>query len=136
MACALSEAAIYADAMSETTEAAATELGPKQAAEMIAQVDAQLIDVRQDSEWEAGRIAGARHIPLDTLPTRSGEIARDQPVIFQCRSGARSAMATQAFRASGFEAYNLAGGLEAWVGEGLEIEPAGGTIAQPLHDNS
>ncbi len=57
-------------------------------------------------------------------------------MIFQCRSGARSAMATDAFRASGVEAFNLEGGLEAWVEKGLEIEPDDGTVALPRPDNS
>lgn len=113
-----------------------TELSPERVAEMLAAGEAQLVDVRQDFEWEAGRIAGARHIPLDTLPSRAGEVDRERPVIFGCRSGARSAMATEAFRASGFDAYNLAGGLESWVESGLEIEPEGGEVALPRPDNS
>lgn len=130
-------AAIYARDMSEdATGTESTELTPERAAEMLESGDAQLVDVRQDFEWEAGRIAGAKHIPLDALPARAEEVDRDKPVIFQCRSGARSAMATQAFRASGIEAYNLAGGLEAWVEDGLTIEPADGSVAQPLPDNN
>jgi rhodanese-related sulfurtransferase len=122
--------------MSEETTAESTELGPERAAEMIESGDAQLVDVRQDFEWDAGRIAGAIHIPLDALPGRASEIDRDRPVIFQCRTGARSSMATDAFRASGIEAYNLAGGLEAWVEKGLELEPDDGTVALPRPDNS
>jgi rhodanese-related sulfurtransferase len=122
--------------MSEETTAESTELAPERAAEMIGSGEAQLVDVRQAFEWEAGRIAGAVHIPLDALPARASEIDRERPVIFACRSGARSAMATDAFRASGIEAFNLAGGLEAWVEKGLEIEPAHGDVALPRPDNS
>ena len=111
-------------------------LEPQRAAEMLRSDDAQLIDVRQDFEWEAGRIAGAAHIPLDTLPSRAEEIDRDRPVIFGCRTGARSRMATDALRASGYDAYNLEGGLEAWVESGLEIEPADGRVASARPDNS
>jgi rhodanese-related sulfurtransferase len=123
-------------AMSEEATTESTALSPEQAAEMLSSGEAQLVDVRQDFEWEAGRIAGAVHIPLDALPARAGEIDRERPVIFQCRSGARSAMATDAFRASGIEAFNLEGGLEAWVEKGLEIEPADGNVALPRPDNS
>jgi len=122
--------------MSEETTAESTELTPERAAEMIESGDAQLVDVRQDFEWEAGRIPGAVHIPLETLPGRSAEIDRERPVIFACRSGARSAMATDAFRASGIEAYNLGGGLEAWVEQGQPIEPQDGGVALPRPDNS
>ena len=41
-------------------------------------------------------------------------------------------MASGAFRAAGFEAYNLDGGLLAWVEGGLPIEPEDGSVAQPL----
>lgn len=122
--------------MSEETTAESTELSPERTAEMIESGDAQLVDVRQDFEWEAGRIHGALHIPLDALPARASEIDRDRPVIFGCRTGARSAMATDAFRASGIEAYNLAGGLEAWIEQGLDIEPEDGTVALPRPDNT
>ena len=122
--------------MSEETTAESTELAPDRAAEMIESGEAQLVDVRQDFEWEAGRIAGAVHIPLDALPSRASEIDRERPVIFACRSGARSAMATDAFRASGIEAYNLVGGLEAWVEQGHPIEPDDGSVALPRPDNS
>ena len=122
--------------MSEEAATESTVLSPEQAAEMFEAGEAQLVDVRQDFEWEAGRIPGAIHIPLETLPSRAGEIDRERPVIFQCRSGARSAMATDAFRASGVEAFNLEGGLEAWVEKGLEIEPDDGTVALPRADNS
>lgn len=121
--------------MSDET-AEQTELSPERAAEMIATGDVQLVDVRQDFEWEAGRIAGAIHIPLDVLPERAEAIDRDRPVIFACRSGARSAMAAAAFRASGIEAFNLTGGLEAWVEGGLEIEPADGEVASARPDNT
>jgi hydroxyacylglutathione hydrolase len=71
------------------------------AAAMLESGGVQIVDVRGVDEWEAGRITGATHIPLEALPERSGEVARDRPVIFQCRSGVRSAMAAEVMRASG-----------------------------------
>jgi rhodanese-related sulfurtransferase len=50
-------------------------------------------------------------------------------VIFQCRMGRRSALATEAFLASGYDAYNLRGGLLAWAEEGLPLEPESGEVA-------
>jgi rhodanese-related sulfurtransferase len=43
--------------------------------------------------------------------------------------GTRSALATEAFRAVGFDAYNMRGGIEAWAGAGLPLEPEGGHVA-------
>ena len=50
-------------------------------------------------------------------------------MIFQCRVGWRSAMATEAFADSGYDAYNLVGGITAWVEAGLPIEPEDGEVA-------
>jgi rhodanese-related sulfurtransferase len=102
---------------------------PQQVAELIDRGAIQLIDVRESYEYEEGRIAGARHIPRGELAAQAQTIDRDRAVVFYCRSGARSAMATEAFRGAGFDAYNLAGGLLAWDAAGLPLEPAGGYVA-------
>ena len=105
------------------------ELSPRQVAALIEEGDVQLIDVREPYEHEAGRIADDVHIELDQLPAKSGSLDRDRPVVFYCRTGSRSALATQAFSASGFDAHNLSGGLQDWVAAGLPIEPADGRVA-------
>jgi rhodanese-related sulfurtransferase len=105
------------------------ELSPRQVAELIGDGGAQLVDVREPYEHEAGRIAGDVHIELDELGAAAGSIDRDRPVVFYCRSGSRSALAARAFGASGYSAHNLTGGLEAWVEAGLPIDPAGGRVA-------
>lgn len=91
--------------------------------------EVELIDVREPHEWEAGRIAGARHIRLATLSDEAESIGRERPVVFYCRVGARSDLAAQAFRASGWDARNMEGGLVAWTGAGLPLEPEDGTVA-------
>jgi rhodanese-related sulfurtransferase len=105
------------------------EITPQQAAELVRE-GAQLVDVRQDDEYDAGRIAGSLHIELDRLPSEAAAIDRDRQVVFYCRSGSRSALATQAFRAAGYQAHNLTGGLLAWKERGLPLEPPGGTVAR------
>ncbi len=50
-------------------------------------------------------------------------------MLFYCRSGNRSAMAADAFRQAGYEAHNLAGGIEAWVADSRPLEPEGGEVA-------
>src|SRR5204863_707094 len=81
-----------------------------------------LVDVRTADERAQTRIAGDRHIPLDELTERAGELAGEAVVVFYCRVGNRSALAAEAFRASGLEAHHLAGGIEDWEAEGLPIE--------------
>jgi rhodanese-related sulfurtransferase len=105
------------------------DLTPEQAAELAGRGDVRLVDVRETYEWDEGRIAGARHVEMDQLSEQAESLSGDPPVVFYCRTGARSAVAAQAFRASGLEAYNLAGGLVAWVERGLPLEPEDGQVA-------
>jgi rhodanese-related sulfurtransferase len=107
-----------------------TDITPQRAAE-LAGSGAELIDVRRPYEWDAGRIAGARHLELNDLANNAESIPRDRPVIFYCRSGSRSALAASAFRQAGWDAYNMEGGLQEWVDQGLELEPTDGDVAQP-----
>jgi rhodanese-related sulfurtransferase len=102
---------------------------PNDVAGLLARDEIQLIDVRETDEYEAGRIAGARHIPLARLPAEAADLDQGRPIVFYCRSGSRSAMAAHAFRGAGYDAHNLAGGLLDWVAAGLPIEPAGGYVA-------
>jgi rhodanese-related sulfurtransferase len=107
----------------------AEEMSPQQADELLREGDAQLVDVREPYEHEAGRIRDSLHIELQQLPSEAGSLDRGRPILFYCRSGSRSALAADAFAASGFDARNLDGGLEAWVAAGLPIEPDGGRVA-------
>jgi rhodanese-related sulfurtransferase len=102
---------------------------PRQVAELLEAGEIQLIDVRQPEEHEAGCIAGDRFIELAQLGDHVGAIDRERPVVFYCRSGARSAMATEAFRGAGFDAHNMVGGLLEWHAAGLPLEPADGYVA-------
>ena len=60
-------------------------------AELQREGEIQLIDVREDYEYDAGRIAGARHVALGEVAAQAETIERDIPVIFYCRVGGRSA---------------------------------------------
>jgi rhodanese-related sulfurtransferase len=93
----------------------------EQAAEALADGSAEVIDVREQYEWDAGHIEGVRHIVLGSLQGAADSIDRDRHVIFQCKSGARSTMAAQAFRSAGYRAFNLDGGIDQWVAEGRPI---------------
>ena len=103
---------------------------PQQVAELIARgEDVQLIDVRQPEEHDAGRIPGGRLVVLSELAAAVDTIDRDRPVVLYCRSGSRSAMASEAFRDAGFDAHNMLGGLLDWHAAGLPLEPADGYVA-------
>jgi rhodanese-related sulfurtransferase len=102
---------------------------PQQVAELHANGEIQLIDVRLRYEHEAGRIADSPLIELSELSGRAQEIDPERPVVFYCRTGSRSAMATQAFRAAGYDAHNMAGGLVEWQAAGLPLEPDDGYVS-------
>jgi rhodanese-related sulfurtransferase len=76
---------------------------------------AWLLDVREDDEWAAGHAPGATHIPLGDLGTRATEVPRDTTIYVICRSGGRSARATLALVGSGWDAVNVAGGMQDWA---------------------
>ena len=115
----------------EAVESGPYALEPAAAGELI-EAGATLIDVRRDYEFAAGHLEGASNIELNELPAHADEIPRERPVIFYCRSGNRSSMAVDAFREAGYEAHNLAGGIEAWNADGRPLEPADGEVAVPL----
>jgi hydroxyacylglutathione hydrolase/adenylyltransferase/sulfurtransferase len=105
------------------------EISPKDVDDRRRAGGIQLVDVREPYEWEAGRIAGARHIELQSVAAQAPTIDRERPVVFYCRVGARSAMAAGAFRRAGYDAYSMAGGIEAWADKGLPLEPEDGEVA-------
>jgi len=96
---------------------------------MASESDLQVIDVREPHEREAGHIGGTRHVELNRLTAEAASIDRDRPVVFYCRVGARSGMAAEAFRAGGYEAYSLEGGLVRWADQDRPLSPEGGSVA-------
>ena len=101
---------------------------PQQVSELLNRGGVQVIDVRMEHEHEGGHIAGTRLIELSDLSSAADTIDKDAPVIFYCRSGSRSAMATEAFTQAGFDAHNMEGGMIAWEAAGLPMEPADGFV--------
>jgi rhodanese-related sulfurtransferase len=108
-----------------------SDYSPTDVSRLLADGAIQLVDVRALHEHEAGHIAGTRLIELSELSARAGEIDRERPVVFYCRSGGRSAMATEAFAQAGYDAHNMSGGMLAWDAAGLPIDPDGGHVAEP-----
>jgi rhodanese-related sulfurtransferase len=117
--------------MTAGDEPSAIEIEPARVAEWLAEDPAmQLVDVREGYERAAGHIEGSRHIELNQLTSQAATLAADRPVVFYCRVGSRSLMAAQAFRASGFQARSMSGGLLRWAQEGRPLSPEGGHVAE------
>jgi len=83
--------------------------------------DFQLIDVREDFEYEMSNLGGEL-IPLGGIMIEANKIDKNKPVIIMCRSGKRSAAAIMQLEQQGFtNLYNLQGGILAWA---EEIDPS------------
>ncbi|WP_295721827.1 rhodanese-like domain-containing protein [Mucilaginibacter sp.] len=82
--------------------------------------DFQLIDVREDFEYETSNLGG-QLIPLGGILIEAEKIRKDKPVVVMCRSGKRSAAAIMQLEQRGFtNLSNLSGGILAWA---AEIDP-------------
>lgn len=104
---------------------AGREVSALEAVQLINRKDALVVDVRDTGEYEAGHVAGARHVPEKQLTERLRELEkfRERPIIVTCRSGTRSQVAVQVLRRNGFnEAVNLRGGIGAWEQAGMPLE--------------
>lgn len=89
------------------------QVSAEQAAEKLARW--LVLDVRTHSEWNAGHIAGARHIMLGDLPARLAEVPRDPATLIVCGSGYRSSIAASLLQRNGFRNLaSMAGGMTAW----------------------
>jgi len=103
------------------------EITPREANERVVAGEAVLVDVREESEWEAGRIPGSIHVPLGELRSRrSIGVPEGEEIVLVCRSGARSAFAATMLSSDGRGATNLKGGVKAWIREGLPFEGSAG----------
>ncbi|MBX2845970.1 MAG: rhodanese-like domain-containing protein [Saprospiraceae bacterium] len=88
---------------------------------MDAQSDFQLIDVREEYEYEEANIGGEL-IPMGHVMEHIDKFAKDKQVIVHCRSGKRSANVVLLLEKQGFDnLYNLEGGIKAWA---AEIDPS------------
>jgi rhodanese-related sulfurtransferase len=100
-----------------------TKISPERAKSLIEQ-GAVLVDVRESEERAREHLPAARHLPLSKLNQTELSVEAGQPILFHCRSGARtSANAAQlsAKLGEGCEAYIVEGGLDALKRVGVPI---------------
>jgi rhodanese-related sulfurtransferase len=92
-----------------------------EAAALLADGSASVIDVRQPEEYVEGHVPGAPLIPLGEVGERIAEVPSDGPLLVICRSGARSNKAAEHLRAQGIDARNVVGGTMAWIDAGHRV---------------
>jgi rhodanese-related sulfurtransferase len=99
------------------------EISPAEAAALLGQGKARLIDVREPWEFETAHIDGSLLMPMGEVPNRAHqELDPDEELIVLCHHGVRSMNVTVWLRNQGFEqAQSLRGGIDAWS---AEVDPA------------
>lgn len=97
-------------------------LGVTELAERLARGEqVQLIDVREQHEWDIARIPGARLVPLGTLEKHLATLDRTRDVVLYCKTGVRSRRAAKLLLTHGIpRPVNLTGGIAAWS---REVDP-------------
>ena len=95
-----------------------------QATQLINSKLAQIVDIRDSTEFARGSLPNARNIPLTELTRRATkELKKDRPVIVLCNAGNIAGRAAAQLRAAGLaEFYVLAGGINAWREAGLPLK--------------
>lgn len=82
----------------------------------------RLIDVRSAAEVIQGALLNAEHMAMHTVPLKVRELERDRPIVFYCRTGARSAQVCYFLKQQGIDnAINLRGGIVDWARNGYEV---------------
>jgi molybdopterin/thiamine biosynthesis adenylyltransferase/rhodanese-related sulfurtransferase len=82
------------------------------------------VDIREVDEWQQGHLPGAVHVPRGNLESRIERVApeKDRPVVLYCAVGNRSAFGAKTLGELGYSnVHSLAGGIEDWKRDGLEI---------------
>jgi rhodanese-related sulfurtransferase len=109
--------------ISPAAEPAIAPVSIEQAEKQLAE-GAQLLDVRTKEEWNEGHLEGATLVTVTEegfLEKAKSELDAKKPVLVYCRSGARSAKATEQLRAAGFTVHDLKGGITAWKDAGKPL---------------
>jgi rhodanese-related sulfurtransferase len=86
----------------------------EEAARRFESGEALLLDVREPSELAVAAIEGALHVPMRQVPARAKDIPKDRPVLVLCHHGGRSQVVADWLASQGFQAENVAGGIDAW----------------------
>ena len=100
------------------------EVDPKEAARLVAEEGARLVDVREQNEWDQVHVPGAKLLPLSEYQTDTTMLAPARKTVFYCALGVRSVTAAEFYEGTwpGAETYSVSGGIVAWQAAGLPLE--------------
>jgi len=117
--------AIISGCLSSTTtseKAKYVDVSIQQAKEMIDRGEVFILDVRTQEEYNEGHISGSTLIPVQELEARLNELPRNKKILVYCRSGNRSATASEILIKNGFtQIFNMKGGITEWKNAGYDV---------------
>ena len=93
-----------------------------EAAQLVKDAQAVLLDVREPDEWRTVRAPEALHIPMRQLSISTDQLPSTGLIACICHVGHRSAVVAEALVGAGYNAVNVAGGMDAWQAAGLPVE--------------
>ncbi len=91
---------------------------PSQLDAFLAQPDTELIDIREQGEWDAGHILGARHIPMGALRADPEQLEKGRRYVICCGVGKRAHTVCRFLTQHGYDVWNLSGG---WNGYCMDV---------------
>lgn len=99
------------------------QLDPRSANAQLDAGDLQLLDVRNQDEWDGGHVAGAHNIPVGPLVRGDNGLDKNRPVAVMCAAGYRSSLGASALKKDRYSTViNVVGGMDAWRAAGLPVE--------------
>ena len=101
------------------------QIEPESAYELLASGEVDIVDVREQSEWDHGHIEGAKLMPLSELSWRWRELDPARRIVCVCHVGERSLYAASLLKQAGIDASNMEGGMVYWEQRKLPITPPG-----------
>ena len=100
----------------------AKEISVLEAAQLVSEERAVLLDVREPDEWRTVRATEALHIPMRQLSISTDQLPATGIIACICHVGHRSAVVAEALVGAGYDAVNVAGGMDAWQAAGLPVD--------------
>ena len=100
----------------------AKDISVAEAAQLVGEGRAVLLDVREPDEWKTVRAPVALRIPMRQLSTSADRLPPSGLIACICHVGHRSAVVAEALVGAGYDAVNVTGGMDAWIAAGLPVE--------------
>lgn len=93
-----------------------------EAVQLANQKDGLFLDVRSHESFKTGSIPQGRNLPAADLDSKLASLPKNKPIIVVCEKGIESARIAGSLRKQGYtEAVSLAGGLQAWLKDGMPL---------------